>query len=295
MPPFVPPLARRSTSPVNGGGKVKRLPNSLQANLRKTDEDRYHAALFAPAEKRAQLFALYAFHHEIARVAETVRDPMMHAIRLQWWREAVEGAREGKPRPHHTVTALADLFAKVDLPQDLFDAMIDAREDDMADVTFPDLLMLEKYCDATGGNLMRLASRVLGEAHDDLAHLAGVTHALAGILRAIPFHAARGKVYLPDDLLAAAGTSREEILRTHSGKKLAPVIARIAQFARDHLAAGRGTKPGKALPAFLPASTAPLYLNRVTAPGFDAFTTAVEIPLYRRQFAMLRASWRGKI
>jgi hypothetical protein len=49
------------------------------------------------------------------------------------------------------------------------------------------------------------------------------------------------------------------------------------------------------LPAFLPAATSPLYLKRVTAPGFDAFTTAVEIPLYRRQFAMLRASWRGTI
>jgi phytoene synthase len=271
------------------------LPDSLEISLRKTDEDRYHAALFAPVEKRRQLFALYAFHHEIARVAESTREPMMHAIRLQWWREAVEGAREGKPRQHDVVIALADLFAKVDLPRELFDAMIDAREDDVADVTFPDLLVLEKYCDATSGSLMRLASRILGEAHDDLAHLAGVTHALAGILRAIPFHAARGKVYLPLDFLSEAGTSREEILQTHSGKKLGPVIARIAKFAREHLAAGRGIKPGAALPAFLPAATSPLYLKRVTAPDFDAFRTPVEIPLYRRQFAMLRASWRGAI
>jgi phytoene synthase len=271
------------------------LPNSLEADLRKADEDRYHAALFAPADKRAALFALYAFHHEIARVAESVREPMMQAIRLQWWREALEGAREQKPRQHHTVTALAELFARYDLPPELFDAMIDAREDDVEETNFADLLMLERYCDATSGNLMRLASRILGEAHDDLAHLAGVTHALAGILRAIPFHAARGKVYLPLDFLAEAGTSREEILQTHSGKKLGPVIARIAKFAREHLAAGRAIKPGKSLPAFLPAVTAPLYLDRVTAPDFDAFKTPVEIPLYRRQFAMLRASWRGRL
>lgn len=268
---------------------------SLEDALRKTDEDRYHASLFAPADKRKALFALYAFHHEIARAAESAREPMMHAIRLQWWREALERVRGGKPRPHETVTALAELFAEYDLPAELFEAIIDAREDDVADVTFPNLPALEKYCDATGGNLMRLAARVLGEANDDLAHLAGVTHAMAGILRAIPFHAARGKVYLPLDFLAEAGTSREEILQTHSGKKLGPVIARIAQFARDHLAAGRETKPGKALPAFLPAATAPLYLNRVTAPGFDAFKDAVEVPLYRRQLAMLRASWRGRI
>ncbi|MBS0275258.1 MAG: squalene/phytoene synthase family protein [Proteobacteria bacterium] len=271
------------------------MSHPLEADLRKADEDRFHAALFAPADKRPALFALYAFHHEIARVAESAREPMMQAIRLQWWREALEGAREGKPRPHRTVTALAGLFAQYDLPPELFEAMIDAREDDAAETTFADLLALERYCDATSGNLMRLASRILGEAHDDLAHLAGVTHALAGLLRAIPFHAARGKVYLPLDFLGDAGTSREEILQTHSGKKLGPAIARIARFAREHLAAGHGIKPGAALPAFLPAATSPLYLKRVTAPDFDAFRTPVEIPLYRRQFAMLRASWRGRL
>ena len=268
---------------------------TFDADLRKSDEDRYFATLFAPAEKRSALLALYAFHHEIARVAESVREPMMQAIRLQWWREAVEGAREQRPRPHHTVSALAELFSQHDLPAELFEAMIDAREDDVAETTFADLLALERYCDATSGNLMRLASRILGEAHDDLAHLAGVTHALAGILRAIPFHAARGKVYLPVDMLAEAGTSREEILQTHSGKKLGLVIGRIAKFAREHLAAGRPIKPGIALPAFLPAVTSQLYLKRVAAPDFDAFQTAVEVPLYRRQFAMLRASWRGRI
>ena len=75
-----------------------------------------------------------------------------------------------------------------------------------------------------------------------------------------------------------------------------PVIARIADTARTHLAKARTlAKPGRALPAFLPAATTSLYLNRVTAPGFDAFKTAVDVPLFRRQFAMLRASWRGRI
>jgi phytoene synthase len=269
--------------------------DALESDLRRTDEDRYYTALFAPADRRTSLFALYAFHHEIARVAESVRDPMMHAIRLQWWREAVEGAREGKPRQHQTVTALAELFAQHDLPTELFEAMIDAREDDMADHVFDDLAALEAYADATAGNLMRLASRILGNPRDDLAREAGIAQALAGLLRAIPFHAARGKVYLPRDLLAKAGTSREEILQTHSGKKLAPVIAHLADAARAHLAgAHRLAKPGAALPAFLPAATAPLYLKRVTTPGFDAFQTPVDVPLYRRQFAMLRANWRGR-
>jgi phytoene synthase len=232
----------------------------------------------------------------LARIAETVREPMMGAIRLQWWRETVEAAREGRPRDHDLARALTELFAAHDLPLGLFDAMIEAREMDAADIEFADLKALEDYADATSGNLKRLAVLVLGQAADDVAREAGIAHALAGLLRAIPFHAARRKVYLPADLLAAAGTSRDDILATHSGKKLGPVIAGVAKAVRAHLAKARALpKPRAALPAFLPAATAPLYLKRATAPNFDCFHDAVAVPLFRRQFAMLRATWRGRI
>jgi phytoene synthase len=264
--------------------------------IRRTDEDRYYAALFAPVDARVHLFTLYQLNSELARIAETVREPMMGAIRLQWWRETIEAARDGRPRDHDLARALAQLFAAHDLPLDLFDTMIEARELDAAEIESADLTALEDYADQTSGNLMRLASRVLGQAADDLARHAGIAHALTGLLRSIPFHAARRKVYLPADLLAGAGTSRDDILATHSGKKLGPVIARIADTARAHLISARTlSKPGAALPAFLPVATARLYLKRMTAPDFDAFHDAVDVPLFRRQFAMLRATWRGRI
>jgi len=66
------------------------------ALVRRADPDRYFASLFAPAEIRPYLFALYAFNHELARIGETVHEPMMGQIRLQWWREAIDGARRGQ-------------------------------------------------------------------------------------------------------------------------------------------------------------------------------------------------------
>ena len=63
------------------------LANRLAASVRAADPDRYFATLFAPAPKRPFLFALYAFHAEVARIAESVREPMLGAIRLEWWRE----------------------------------------------------------------------------------------------------------------------------------------------------------------------------------------------------------------
>ena len=88
------------------------LANRLAASVRAADPDRYFAALFAPAALRPFLFALYAFNAEVARVAETVREPMLGAIRLEWWRETVEGAAKGAPRNHDVARGLAALFAE---------------------------------------------------------------------------------------------------------------------------------------------------------------------------------------
>ena len=42
--------------------------------VRAADKDRFLASLFAPAEKRAPLFALYAFNHEIASIRDRASD-----------------------------------------------------------------------------------------------------------------------------------------------------------------------------------------------------------------------------
>ena len=100
--------------------------------VRKHDPDRYFSALFAPADRRPFLFALYAFNHELAHVGESVREPMMGEIRLQWWRETLDGARAGDPRNHDVVArAGGDASRRSSCPPTLFDAMIDARQFDL--------------------------------------------------------------------------------------------------------------------------------------------------------------------
>lgn len=271
---------------------------ACEETVRRRDPDRYFSALFAPAERRPLLFALYAFNYEIARVAEAVREPMLGEIRLQWWREAAESARDGRPRAHDAVKALTELFARTGVPLAMFEAMIDARAYDAAEETFADMAALEAYADAISGGVMRIAARVLG-AEDRLdahARELGIAYALTGLLRSIPFHASRRKLYLPLDLMRAEGISREDIFAGHGGRDLKRVIAMLASRARKHLKAARSfAKPECGLPALLPAATSPAYLELVTRPGFDPFATRAELPLYRRQLAMLIAAMRGRI
>jgi len=235
--------------------------SACEETVRRGDPDRYFSALFAPADKRPFLHALYALNVELARVAETAREPMLAEIRLAWWRETVEGAREGRPRNHDLARALAETLAANDLPQALFDGMIAARSFDASPEVFADMAALEAYADATSGNLMRLAARVLGEARDDLAREAGIAYALAGLLRSIPFHAARGKRFMAETLLGEA-----------------------ADAARSHFeTARRMAMPRDAFAAYLPAALVPLYLRRN------------DPPLWRRQLVFLRAAVGGRL
>ena len=102
----------RRSRPATGGSFVVSDAFAECARLvRERDPDRYFSALFAPEERRRFLLALYAFNHELARIGETVREPMLGEIRLQWWRETLEGARAGRPRPHHVARALGETLA----------------------------------------------------------------------------------------------------------------------------------------------------------------------------------------
>src|SRR5262245_53118326 len=119
-----------------------KLASSLAQSVRAADPDRYFSALFAPAAARPCLYALYAFNHEVARIAETVREPMLGAIRLEWWRETVEQAGRGQPRNHDVARGLAELFAAHPLEASqlggLLEGIIAARAFDASAEQFAD-------------------------------------------------------------------------------------------------------------------------------------------------------------
>ena len=272
--------------------------DTIAQMVRRHDPDRYFSALFAPAELRPQLLTLYAFNHEIVRVAETVRQPLMGEIRLEWWRETLQGARDGVPRKHVVAQAMAELLARHRLPPALFDALLEARRFDSSDETFADWTALESYCDATSGNLMRLAGNVLGggEEGEDMAREAGIAYAMAGLIRALPFHAARHKVYLPQDLLTAVGLSPEQIMTGNFDVKVKAAVSQAVLKAREHWLAARNLRVRRALlPAFLPATLVPLYLRRAIRKGFDPLKHTADVPQHRKQMALLAAALRRRL
>ena len=63
--------------------------------------------MLAPAAARPGLFALYAFNLEMARAPWVASEPALAAIRLAWWREALDEIYDGRPPRRHAVVAAA--------------------------------------------------------------------------------------------------------------------------------------------------------------------------------------------
>lgn len=235
--------------------------------------------MFAPADRREDLLALYAFNLEIARTREQVSERVLGEIRLQWWREAIEGIYAGTPRRHAVVTALADAAARRGIDRAGLERMIDAREADFEDGPPADLAALEAYAAATSGELAALAADLLGAGEArHAARQVGTAWALAGLLRAVGFHARAKRTYLPGDLLAANGVRLGDLheLRpsaglSAAGRAVADAAWRLLREARSR----RGAVPRAALPVLLQARLAEANLARLRRRGFDVLAPGV--------------------
>ncbi len=278
--------------------------DSLRAcfdELRRLDHDRFLTTLFAPAGKRAPLVALYAFNVEIARVRETVSEPMLGRIRLQWWREAIEGIERGEVRAHEAAVALAETRGERPFPARELIALIDARERDLDDAPFADMAALEAYAEATSSAVMAIAGGMLAEPRVAAARAAirpaGVAYALTGLLRALPVHASQGRLYLPLDLLRRHEMDPHRIFAGEVSDGLRAVIADIATRARECLAEARRHRDAidrALLPALLPAALCDRYLSIVSAPDFDIFRQSTEVPAFVRQSKLVAKKLMGR-
>jgi len=249
----------------------------LAQMVRDGDPDRYFAALFAPADKREALFALYAFDAEIASLRHKVREGMAGEIRLRWWADALAipvSERSGNP----LADALKETIERHNLPRAAFDTYLDARIADFYDDPFGTRADLEAYAGQTDGLIMQLACLILDREQAQLAADACGHGSCLAVLDRLLRNDLHPHALVPDDILASAGVDR-------AGAESSPsetLVSAIDAFAIDHAGAFRravAAVPNELSPAFL--HLAPR-LRPGARPG-----------RLRRQWSVLKAATRG--
>ncbi|MEQ9111360.1 MAG: phytoene/squalene synthase family protein [Rhodospirillaceae bacterium] len=233
------------------------------------NRDRFLTALFAPVAVRERLMTLYAFNVEIARIRETVTEPMIGQMRLQWWRDTLTAISEGKgpPKGHPVAESLADLVEGMKLSATYFHDLLAAREQDMEDEPPGTLDDLVEYCRGTSATLSHLALEAL-DVKDEKTHFAaenvGIAWALTGIARAVHFYAAAGRTFLPGEALTAHGLAIQDLQDPKTIGPAQGIIRDICALAHHHLQIARENRRAidlRGLPVLLPATISTAYLK----------------------------------
>ncbi|MBJ6131736.1 phytoene/squalene synthase family protein [Ochrobactrum sp. Q0168] len=268
------------------------------ALLREADRDRYLSVLYAPEEKRGCLAALYAFNAEVARIRDLVHEPLPGEVRLQWWRDLINGEARGSAEAHPVAAALVETINKYELPRTAFDNYCEARIFDLYDDPMPSRNDLEGYCGETASAIIQLAGFILdrdaAQAHSETAGHAGVAQAITGLLRLLPIHRRRGQLYVPADMLASVGVTREAFLAKDDASACERLVSVMLALASEHLAIfdkAKATLPKSLAPAFLPMAIVPAYLKAIERLGGKAAERTADISAIRKQWLMFRANF----
>ena len=263
---------------------------------RAQDFTSYAASLFVTPDTRRAWLALAAFNAEVAGVRDHVSQPLPGEIRLQWWRDALSGdgqaagrdAVEGNPVAAELVRAIAQHGLSVGT----LVRLIDAHVFDVYDDPMPDMAALEAHCRDTAAALYALRAKVLGATSPDIqsaADHAGIAEGLVDVMLALPRHAARRQLYLPDDLMKLHGVVGEEAFLHQASAPLKDALAHLRREAKRQLDQALlllADVPSFARPAFLPLAVIAKILTRLETS--DPFT-----PPQISRLGVLWTTWRA--
>ncbi len=268
--------------------------------VRTHDKDRFLSSLFAPADRRRYLHALYAFDIEIARIRDLVAEPLPGEVRLQWWRDILAAGRGDEAAGHPVAAALRDTLARCRLPAEPLIAACNARIFDLYSDPMPTMNDLEGYCGEVHAAPLRLAMMALSDGGDpggaDAAGHAGVAIGMTEILRDLPNDLRHGRIFFPADLLAHHGIIWSETTRPTDPNHFALAAAELSLKATRHLEMALASMAGidrQAMAAMLPLALVRPRLKWLDRNRRKGRAGDGDLPQWRRQWHLWRAARRG--
>lgn len=297
------------TEPARRDHRSNRPDTALSACgsiVRTHDRDRFMTALVLPHDRREAILTVYAFNHEVAKVADTVSEGLAGQIRFQWWSDMIdEAVSDERVRHHEVATPLAETIRRHGLDPEPFHLILRSREaHDLAEDLQPRTLgELETYAEETAATPFAIALSILNDGspvpdadRKAIVHM-GQAWGLAGTLRAIPHLARRRQCRLPADLLAASEVDRGDIMEYRTSPGLFEAVRKVADTAAGHLEDARRLRPrlmtgtGKLLAG---CTLVDAHLRRLRQAGWNPFDPRLSHPPPLRVVPMVFRAWLGR-
>ena len=260
-----------------------------------------------PPERRDAMYAVYAFCREIDDIADDEGDPADKLRRLDDWRRELDRLYAGSPT-WPTSRALAGPVTRYRLPKAEFLELIAGMEMDGREAMCgPSQEALALYCRRVAGAVGLLSIRVFGAAGPAARRFAlALAEALqlTNILRDLGEDAARGRLYLPAELLDKHGIAERDpaVVLAHRG--IAAVCSDLALQASRRFAAADAAllecDRRRLRPALLMMGVYDRLLTRLERRGWDDPARPFRLSKPDKIWAALRyglwrPAWRGSI
>jgi len=242
----------------------------------------YWAMRLMDGERRAALFAVYAFCREVDDIADDPDPAADKMAALADWRARVAALCAGTPRAATLDRALAAAAADYGLRRADFEAVIEGMEmDAQGPIRAPDADELDRYCDRVAAAVGRLCVRVFGApeaAGRELADRLGRALQLTNIIRDVEEDTQIGRLYLPEYALREAGIAAREPRAVCADPALAQAKAALARWAEREFDGAKAAlarcETGDLRPAIIMMRVYERIFARLKARGFAPVSRA---------------------
>jgi phytoene synthase len=214
----------------------------VRARVEGANTSFYWAMRLLPKARREAMFAVYAFCREVDDIADGELPLPEKRTRLDGWRAEVERIYGGEPQSTAGL-ALADAARDFGLDRADMEAVIDGVEmDATGEALAPDMATLTRYCRCVAGAVGLLSIKIFGDDSPDARRGAialGYALQFTNILRDVAEDSARGRLYLPRELLAKHGMGGTDPAAVADHPAVAAVCDELADLAETHFREAR--------------------------------------------------------
>jgi len=272
----------------------------------------YYAFVALPAPRRNAICAIYAFMRKADDLADDETLPREQRRRnIQEWQAAWRAASAGAVTSDPVFVAVRDATARFSIPLSLLDELVagttmDLQQPSGAPDTYATFTDLYRYCYLVASVVGLVCIRIFGykdSRAEKLAEETGIAFQLTNILRDVAEDAARNRVYLPLDELAAHSVSLDSLL--HRAPNAPPssneraLLADLAGRAESYYRSARELLPlidRESRPAlWVLVSIYHALLLRIRRANYDVFSRRASVPMAQKlailAAGMARMTW----
>lgn len=278
----------------------------VRAVTRAAGSSFYLGMRILPEARRDAMFAIYAFCRAVDDIADGTAPASEKRRGLDRWRRRIEAlyggdAAPAEPAPNDpaadpTVRALASAIRAYGLAKADFLEVIAGMEMDIDDgMCAPSWERLSLYCNRVAGAVGLLSIHIFGDSGPGARRFAlalGTALQLTNILRDLRDDAGMGRLYLPEEQLAAAGIAARTPAAVLADPSLPAACAGLAAIARaryDEAEAALAGCDARALrPAIVMMKIYRRVLDRMTAAGWRDLDADPGLPKLEKLWITLR-------